>query len=282
MNKRLIKLLLLMIILVINTIIISACSKQNNDNVKIEESSENTNKVTVNKDNANALNILGSKNIIIENENDNVLKVDTHAKVENSSTFDISNIWLKYEELDKSKNIISESETFIDITLNPGEIAYVGIDHKEYTKSINIVGYKYNTTDKEVILDLKNNNVKIINSDSILENSKKYEILAISNLNKISESEKGNKYKVKIKNSSNNNLGNITLRVAQLNDKGEYIMVEHISSYSVLNPNEETDIDIVTSNEAKEAKIIGYIYDDVKEKANVDIDLKSHRAKINK
>ena len=268
-----------MTVLIINMVIISACSKQNN-NVDIEEFSENTKKVTVNKDNANALNILVSKNSTIENEN--ALKTNTYTKVENSSTFDISNIWLKYEELDKNKNIISESETFIDITLTPGEIVYVGIDHKEYTKSINIVGYRYNTTDKEVLLDFKNDNIKIINSNFILENSKKYEILAISNLHQISESKEGNKYKVKVKNSSNNNLGNITLKVAQLNDKGEYIMLEHISSYSVLNANEETDIDIVTSNKAKEVKIIGYAYNDVKEETNVDIDLKSHRAKINK
>lgn len=52
--------------------------------------------------------------------------------------------------------------------------------------------------------------------------------------------------------------------------------------YKILKFLEEIDIDILCLIKVKSVEIVGYMYDDIKEKVNVDIDLKFYKVKIDK
>lgn len=259
-------------------IFLTACT---NNIYKIKNKAEKSiHNIEINESNAKAISIGNTEIVNIAKGDSN--KIDTSTRIENKANFDISEIWLQYEEFDEDKNILDESESFLDITLNPKESAYIGFGHKEYTDSVKVIGYRYEAEGKEVTVNTKDDDIQVKEKSSKLESSKDYEVLATSETYKVSESEDGITYGVKVKNSSNKSLGNIILKIGELNEDGEYIMISHISSYSVLKPSEEAEIEIITSHAAKKIEILGYNYDDVKEKANVDIDLKSHKANINK
>ncbi|WP_042275120.1 hypothetical protein [[Clostridium] dakarense] len=277
MKRYINKLYLLIIVILINVILLTACTNNNFPKDKEEKSVHNK---EINENNAKAISI-GNSEIVNISRSDKS-KIDASTRIENKANFDISKIWLEYEEVDKSKNTIDKSETFLDITLNPGESAYIGFEHKEYTDSVKVVAYRYEAEGKEVLINTKNNDIKIKEKSYELESSKDYEILATSDIYKLSESEDGITYGVKVKNSSSKSLGNINLKIGELNEDGEYIMVSHISAYSVLKPSEEVEMEIITSQAVKKIEILGYNYDDVKEKASIDIDLKSHKVSINK
>lgn len=121
--------------------------------------------------------------------------------------------------------------------------------------------------------------MEIKDNEEQIENSKGYEVLTISEIYQQNDSK--DTYKVKVKNLSQEDLGNIALKIGELKD-GEYIAVNHLPTYNILKTSEEIEINIVASTEADKLIILGYSYDDIKEKATIDIDLKSHRAKINK
>ncbi|HSQ90044.1 hypothetical protein [Romboutsia sp.] len=283
---------LLVVILLINVVAISGCK---NENINNKNNDKSIRDIEINENDAKAIGISNTEITNISNldehdtttkieKNSNISNLDEHdttTKIENNSNFYISDIWLGYEELDKNKNIISKSQTFLDLTLSPGELSSISFNYKEYVDSIKITSYGYETEDKVIVVNLKKDYVKIKNNEQQIENSKSYEILNISDIHKENESNGINKYIVKVKNSSQKNLGNITLKIGELKN-GEYISVSHISAYNVLKASQETKIDIPTSRDTDKLKIIGYSYDDIKEKANIDIDLKSHRAKINK
>lgn len=272
---------LLVVILLTNMIAISGCKNENveskNIDLSISEPIIDKSSIEINEENAKAININNTEITNISNLDEH----DINTKIENSSNFYLSNVWLEYEELDKTKNVISKSQTFLGLTLSPGESSSISFHHKEYANSIKVISYGYETEDKAIVVNLKSDYVKIKDNEQQIENSKGYEILNISEIYKESESNEVNTYVVQVKNSSQKNLGNITLKIGELKD-GEYIAVSHIPAYNVLKASEEIKIDISTSSDADELKVIGYSYDDVKEKANIDIDLKSHRAKINK
>ncbi|MEG1311614.1 MAG: hypothetical protein RSD47_06355 [Romboutsia sp.] len=277
MNRYVSKLYLFITIMLINIILLTACTNNKIDKNKYEAPIHT---IEITENNAKAISI-GNSEIINISKGDNN-SIDTSTRVENKSNFDISNIWLEYEEYDKNKNIIDKSESFLDITLSPKESAYIGLGHKEYTYSVKVIGYRYEAEGKEVVVNSKNNHIKIKEKISTLEDSKDYEILTISKIHIINESKDGVTYGVKVKNSSTKDLGNIILKIGELNENEEYIMVSHVSAYSVLKPGEEVEIEIITSQNAKKIEILGYNYDDIKEKANIDIDIKSHKVRLNK
>lgn len=264
------------LIILINIILLTACT----NNIDKNESEGSIHNIEITENNAKALSIGNSEIVNIAKGDNN--KIDTSTKVENKSNFDISDIWLEYEEFDKDKNVIDQSESFLDITLNPRESAYIGFGHKEYTDSVKVIGYRYEAEGKEVIVNTKNNDIQIKEKRNKTEDSKEYEILLTSDIYKVNESEDGITYGVKVKNSSNKSLGNIILKIGELNEDGEYIMISHISAHSVLKPLEEVELEIITAPASNKIEILGYNYDDVKEKAIIDIDLKSHKATINK
>lgn len=277
MKRYINKLYLLTIVILVNIILLTACTNDKFTKVKEEKS---VHSIEITENNAKAISIGNSEIVNISKSDKN--KIDTSTRIENKANFDISKIWLEYEEFDKSKNIIDKSESLLDMTLNPGESAYIVFGHKEYTDSLKVVGYRYEAEGKEVLVNTKNDEIEIKEKSLKLESSKDYEILVTSDIYKLSESEDGITYGVKVKNSSNKSLGNIILKIGELNEDGEYIMISHISEYSVLKPSQEVEIETVTSQAAKKIEILGYNYDDVKEKASIDIDLKSHKASINK
>ncbi|CZR97070.1 MULTISPECIES: hypothetical protein [unclassified Clostridioides] len=289
MNKIIKKSIFLMIILTIFVFTLTACEKDEQpDSADIQSEDkedsagiqvEDKNEVKIDEENAKVLNI-GKSEIINVDEGD---KVDTSTKIENNSTFNISNIELVYNEYDENKKIISsDSKALLDMTLMPGKVAYVECAHKTFTKSVEVYAYEYEAEGKIVYINLKENDINIRNNNIKLENSSQYEVLSTSELKKVNESKEGITYQIKVKNSSSKDLGNIILKTAEVNENGEYLVVNRIPSYKILKASEETDIDILCSTKAKSVEIVGYTYDDIKEKANVDIDLKSHKVKIDK
>lgn len=289
MNKIVKKSIFLMITLTIFIFTLTACEKDEQpDSADIQaedkdDSSdiqvEDKNEVKIDKENAKVLNI-GKSEITNVDEGD---KVDTSTKIENNSTFNISNIELIYNEYDENKKIISsDSKALLDMTLMPGKVAYVECGHKTFTKSVEVYAYEYEAEGKVVYVNLKENTIDIRNNNIKLENSSQYEVLSTSELKKVNESKEGITYQIKVKNSSSKDLGNIILKTVEVNENGEYLVVNRVPSYKILKASEETDIDILCSTKAKSVEIVGYTYDDIKEKANVDIDLKSHKVKIDK
>lgn len=289
MNKIIKKSIFLMIILTIFVFTLTACEKDEQSDsadIQVEDKENSTgiqvedkNEVKIDEENAKVLNI-GKSEIINVDESD---KVDTSTKIENNSTFNISNIELIYNEYDENKKIISsDSKALLDMTLMPGKVAYVECAHKTFTKSVEVYAYEYEAEGKIVYINLKENAIDIRNNNIKLENSSQYEVLSTSELKKVNESKEGITYQIKVKNSSSKDLGNIILKTAEVNENGEYLVVNRIPSYKILKASEETDIDILCSTKAKSVEIVGYTYDDIKEKANVDIDLKSHKVKIDK
>ncbi|MCO8895678.1 hypothetical protein KLO93_06315 [Clostridioides difficile] len=278
MNKIVKKSISLMIILTIFIFMLTACEKDEQpDSVDIQ--TEDKNEIKIDEGNAKVLNI-GKSEIINIDEGD---KVDTSTKVENNSTFNISNVELIYNEYDENKKIISsDSKALLDMTLMPGKVAYIECGHKTFVKGVEVYAYEYEAEGKIVYVNLKENTINIRNNNIKLENSSQYELLSTSELKKVNESNEGITYQVKVKNSSSKDLGNIILKTAEVNENGEYLTVNRVPSYKILKPSEETDIDILCSTKAKSVEIVGYTYDDIKEKANVDIDLKSHKVKIDK
>lgn len=278
MNKIVKKSISLMIILTIFIFMLTACEKDEQpDSVDIQ--TEDKNEIKIDEGNAKVLNI-GKSEIINIDEGD---KVDTSTKVENNSTFNISNVELIYNEYDENKKIISsDSKALLDMTLMPGKVAYIECGHKTFVKGVEVYAYEYEAEGKIVYVNLKENTINIRNNNIKLENSSQYEVLSTSELKKVNESNEGITYQVKVKNSSSKDLGNIILKTAEVNENGEYLTVNRVPSYKILKPSEETDIDILCSTKAKSVEIGGYTYDDIKEKANVDIDLKSHKVKIDK
>ncbi|HFL3523907.1 TPA: hypothetical protein ACG3Q9_000030 [Clostridioides difficile] len=278
MNKIVKKSISLMIILTIFIFMLTACEKDEQpDSVDIQ--TEDKNEIKIDEGNAKVLNI-GKSEIINIDEGD---KVDTSTKVENNSTFNISNVELIYNEYDENKKIISsDGKALLDMTLMPGKVAYIECGHKTFVKGVEVYAYEYEAEGKIVYVNLKENTINIRNNNIKLENSSQYEVLSTSELKKVNESNEGITYQVKVKNSSSKDLGNIILKTAEVNENGEYLTVNRVPSYKILKPSEETDIDILCSTKAKSVEIVGYTYDDIKEKANVDIDLKSHKVKIDK
>lgn len=275
MKKKTRKSYLLAILLLSSTIYLSGCQKEKIETNKINNSVSN---IKIDKENARAISIANTEITNISN----LQEGETDTKLENSGSFYVSNIWLEYEELDSNKNLISKSQTFLDLTLLPGESSSISFPHKEYANSIEIISYGYETEGNLVSVNLKNENIKIKENFNKIENSKSYEVLTLSEIYKEDGSEDSNVYMIKVKNTSEKDLGNISLKIGELKKDGEYIAVNHLPAYNVLKPSEEIEIEIPVSTDAEKLKILGYSYDDIKEKANIDIDLKSNRVNINK
>ena len=203
-------------------------------------------------------------------------------RVENIAKFDVSNIWIVYNELDKEGKIISESKMFLDMTLTPGDIFNASFKLKELGENISITSYEYMTSEENVTVNLKDGSVYSVNIEDREEDSSPYEVLAFSDAKKVDDADDGDTYIVKVKNNSSKSLGNITLKIGEINSRKEYIGVNHESSYSALKPLQEAEITIKVSKHTEKIKLIGYVYDDIDAKSNIDIDLISHKAQINK
>lgn len=272
MNKLHKKVLFISILLIVNVLILISC---NSKDIYDEESLYYT--TNINHENAKVLLIEDIKN----NNDDNLTnEINLSKVIKNVSNFSIYNILITYEEINNNNNISAKSQVFLDLTLNPNESSEISFFNDDKVKKINIVSYEYYTLDKEVKVNLKDNTVDINKSNLNLKDSKEYEVLTTSEIYKVKNSNEIDTYELDIKNTSRKQLGNITVKIGQLDKDGKYIMIDSISSYNILKPSENIKMEIKALDNTKSIELLGYSYDDVKEKANINIDLKLHKASI--
>lgn len=269
MIKKIVLIILALVVLALG--IYTITSLQNNKSKEYESD-------VVNKENAFALEF---DNIIITNIHESFTNgLTSSAVLKNTSDLNLSQINVYYNELDKNENIVSQSKVLLDMTLKPGDVSLVEFVPKDYTYTIAITGYTYITEDSEVQINLQNNEVKIKENTKYLENSKNYEVLSINKLNDIENVYNSSTYGVEIENISEKNLGNIVLRIGEVNDENQFVTIDHITFNSLLEPGQREEIISSISKPEYEVKILGYTYDDIQSKSNIDIDLVTHKVNI--
>ena len=268
MNKFPKRVLFISMLLIVNILMLASCkSKDIYDDENLDYS------IDINNENAKVLSIKD-----VENNSDDELKLSKVIK--NISDISIYNILITYEEINNKDNIVEKSQVFLDLTLNPNESSEISFFNDDEVKGINIVSYEYNTLDKEVMVNLKDDTVAINKSSVALKDSKEYEVLTTSEIYEVKNSSEIDTYALDIKNTSKKQLVNITVKIGQLDKDGTYIMVDSISLYNILKPSEDIKMEIKALDNTKSIELLGYSYDDIKEKANINIDLKLHKASI--
>lgn len=274
MNKFPKRVLFISMLLIVNILMLASCkSKDIYDDENLDYS------IDINNENAKVLSIKDVENNSDDSDNsDNELKLSKVIK--NISDISIYNILITYEEINNKDNIVEKSQVFLDLTLNPNESSEISFFNDDEVKGINIVSYEYHTLDKEVMVNLKDDTVSINKSSVDLKDSKEYEVLTTSEIYKVKNSNEIDTYALDIKNTSKKQLGNITVKIGQLDKDGTYIMVDSISLYNILKPSEDIKMEIKALDNTKSIELLGYSYDDIKEKANINIDLKLHKASI--
>lgn len=272
MNNLIKRVVLLILILMVLVMGINIFMSFKDINAKEYESD------IINKSNAKTLEIYDSKitNLIGRRNSDNTAVI----KIKNASNFNISNIILYYDELDKNNKVISDAKTNIDMTLSADEVVQVQFTPKGFTDTIEITGYNYIVEDCSVNVDLKNNEIEIYENDKYLENSKNYEVMSINKINNKKHDKEDLTFVMKIKNTSQKNLGNIVLKIAEIDKNKEVVKIDHIIYNSILKPNDEAEIATSLYNSNYDVKILGYTYDDMENKSNIDIDLITHKVNI--
>ena len=272
MNNMIKKLILLILIFIIVLIGINIYTSLINTHSKEYESD------IISKSNAKTLEIYNHRitNLSERSGND----VTAIVKMKNTSNLNIGQIVVYYDELDRNNKVVSDSKMDMDITLSPKEVMQVQFTPKDYTDTIEITGYTYIVEDCYVQVSLKDNEVKILENKEYLENSKNYEVMSINKISKNRIAKNELIFVAEIKNISQKNLGNIVLKVAEINKNKEIVKIDHIIYNSILKPEEEGDIVTSLYNSNYDVKILGYTYDDMENKSNIDIDLITHKVNI--
>lgn len=272
MNNMIKKLILLILIFIIVLIGINIYTSLINTHSKEYESD------IISKSNAKTLEIYNHRitNLSERSGND----VTAIVKMKNTSNLNIGQIVVYYDELDINNKVVSDSKMDMDITLSPKEVMQVQFTPKDYTDTIEITGYTYIVEDCYVQVSLKDNEVKILENKEYLENSKNYEVMSINKISKNRIAKNELIFVAEIKNISQKNLGNIVLKVAEINKNKEIVKIDHIIYNSILKPEEEGEIVTSLYNSNYDVKILGYTYDDMENKSNIDIDLITHKVNI--
>lgn len=228
--------------------------------------------------------VLEIENTKISNLLNSTNKDGVTTKIKNISTESIKNISIDYVELDKNKKEIATNKIPIKVTLNKNEKALVSIIPQDYTETIDIVGYSYNQNDYDIDVSLKEDKISIrekkqTNNNkgktNTINDAEKYMVLDLSDLKQMDE----HNYRLNIKNKSQKNIGNIILKVAEINLEDEYVNVREISSNSTLEAKESLKM-ILSGSKENSLEIFGYTYDDIENKINIDVDLKTKSASI--
>lgn len=280
MNKGKKKTLAICIILIITSSMLFGCciNEENSINKKIESESVNIN---IDKENANVLKIGTIEFINSENSKDKNTN-DTKTKVTNESNFNIRNIELMFREYDKENKAIAKTEALCKISLKPDESVYIQAAHKKNAQDIKVTGYSYNLGNKLIYVDLESKKVNISNINEKIIRDTKYNILAISKPEIINAVNGEYNSKLTIKNISDKDIGSVVLEIAELNDKGEYINIRYLDSYNVIKKSQEVKLDYAQSYNTKSLEVIGYIYDDIKDKKTVEVNLKLNEVILSK
>ncbi len=271
--KNIIKKVILFILILLSFIVVASIFlglKQNQNEEYKSEIIDNNNVKVLQIDNSKIINLS-------ERSGDNSLST---TKVKNISDFNLSQIEIHYNEMDKNEKVISNSKIFINISLIPQEVMQIKFTPKDYTDSIEITGYTYIAKDCNVVVDLKNNSSEIYENKRYLENSKIYDVIAIKKIGKSELKESDLNYSIKIKNISDKNLGNIVLKVAEIDKNEEIVRIDHITYNSILEKNQSDNVISCLHHTENDIKILGYTYDDIENKNNVDVDLIINKATI--
>lgn len=266
--KTIILILLIFIIFSIGILIFSNL-KQNNEQYESN---------IINEKNSQTLQIYNTKiTNLTERSRDNS---EAMTKIKNVSNLNLSKIVLYYNELDENNNKVSNSKIYVDVTLTPEEVMQIQFVTKDYTNTIEVTGYSYIVEDSKVSVGLKNDEVDISENDKYLENSKNYEVMSIKKIDKENALQNDLSYLVEIENISQKTLGNIVLRIAEVNKHDEIISVDHVAFNSVLKPGQREEVISSLTTPKYYIKILGYTYDDIESKSNIDIDLITHKVNI--
>lgn len=233
----------------------------------------NKNKSFINDTDAKVIQIENKKITNITNK-ENKSYITTNIK--NNSNETISNINIDYVELDKNENEIASGIYPLEVALNKNQKALISIIPKNYTYTIDITGYSYTNKDYSVKVNLEKDDVNIKRRKKNNNNIDDYNILEMSGLKKVDK----DNYEVIIKNISEKNLGNIILKVAEKNPDGEYIKVNHVTYNTTLVEKEKTELILSSSKKENSLEIVGYTYDDIESKSNIEINLKTNNVNI--
>lgn len=225
-------------------------------------------------------NILEIENKKISDISSSISKKGITTKIKNISNNPIRDITIDYVELDKDNKTLSNKQIPVDITLKKNEKALVSITPEQYTETINITGYKYIKEDYDIKVDLNKDKVSAKKEEKKqnekIDSGEKYEILDVS---KLKQMDKTN-YRLDIKNLSDKNIGNIILKTAEKNQDGEYVSVNDISANTTLEAKGNIKMILSSSDENNKVEIVGYTYDDIGSKMNIDVDLKANIADV--
>lgn len=224
--------------------------------------------------------VLEIENKKVSDISNSISKKGVTTKIKNISNDPVSDITIDYVELDKDNKKLSNKQIPVDITLKKDEKALVSIVPEEYTETIDITGYRYIKENYDIKVDLDNDKVSAIKEDKKenekIDNGEKYEILDLSDLVQMDETS----YKLDIKNISDKNIGNIILKTAEVNQDGEYVSVNDISANTTLEAKGNIKMILTSSDENNKVEIVGYTYDDIGSKMNIDVDLKANSANV--
>lgn len=233
---------------------------------------------TINNINAKALQIDNNKITSLSERSSDYIAYMT--KIKNTSDLNLSQIEVYYNDLDKNDKVISNSKIDIDVTLSPKEVMQLQIVPKDYAYSVEITGYKYIVGDCSVVVDLKDNDIKISENKKYLENSRSYDVMSISKVDKGKTRKDDLHFTMEIENISDKNLGNIVLKIAEIDKNKEIVSIDHIIYNSILKPQQKGEIVNSLQNSDYDIKILGYTYDDIENKSNIDVDLITKKVNI--
>ncbi|MGL5752857.1 MAG: hypothetical protein ACRCXT_20120, partial [Paraclostridium sp.] len=231
----------------------------------------------LNKDNTKVLKI--EKSEVINQTKDVNKNIETQTKITNISDFNISDISLIYREFDKDNNSLSTTESFMELTLKPNDIAYIPATHKKYARSAEVIKYSYVIEGQLVNVDLDEDTFNITNLNEEKVRRDEYDILAISSPQEMGKVRGGYNSKVTIKNLSDGDIGVVSILLGELNENNEYIGVSYLDSYEVMKESQSIELDSVHSDKVKSLEILGYRYDDVRENESIYVNLKLSQAR---
>ncbi|MFR5472196.1 MAG: hypothetical protein ACLTG7_11740, partial [Romboutsia sp.] len=98
-------------------------------------------------------------------------------KIKNKSNKILKNISINYVELDENQNKISTKQVPVEISLKRDEKALIKIIPQNYTYTIDIIGYSYETEDYNVNVDLNENTANIEKLSNLEEKQKELEYM---------------------------------------------------------------------------------------------------------
>ena len=263
-------------LIIISNIFLFRCCETKKQQLEKKELIELVPSAEITNETARALEIDYVENDYAENEN--IKKI----RIKNISDFNLSNISIKYNEVDSNKNIVSSSENFLQMSLMPSEVIYVELLCKNHIDDVEVITYNYTFNENKVSVGIKNNKFTITKIKKETNDIKDYDVLTTSDIYKVQDNKEDNVYEIKVKNLSKSDLGNIKIKVAELNEEKECIKVNDIIAYEVLKSLEEKKLQIILSEDAKYTELIGYSYDNISAKANIYIDKKIGKVNINK